>query len=157
MTTPKFEIKKFKVNRGHEGTGFYCHLWVDGVRGAEVIDEGNGGSCHWYWFDQGARKKFEAHVAAQPERPYGNGMEGTCKPDADEVIAGIIDEQEIRKKWARACKTKTLFRLKADKPEEYRVMKAPFTDGLALQLRTKHQDNLLEIINETLNIPQLTT
>ena len=145
----KFEIKKFKSQMGHEGPGFFCHLYVDGVKGAEAIDQGDGGMVYWTWFDQEAKRKFEAHVASLPEREYGEGMEGTYKPDADTAIVDLIAEFETRKTFTRKCKTKTLFRLKGQKPEEYYEMKVAFTSQVAENLRRKHGDNLAEIINET--------
>ena len=39
--------RSFRSRRGHEGPGFYCVLWVDGVKGAEAIDQGDGGPVHW--------------------------------------------------------------------------------------------------------------
>jgi len=67
----KFEIKRFRSQRGHEGPGFYCVLWVDGVKGAEAIDQGDGGMVHWSWFDQEAKRKFDEYVASLPEREMG--------------------------------------------------------------------------------------
>jgi hypothetical protein len=144
---PKFEIKNFKSQRGHEGPGFYCILWVDGVKGAEVINQGDGGMCYWHWFNKEAEKTWVDHVAAQPEledefggKPY--------KQDQDTVIAGLVDDYEIRKHLVRLCKTKTLYRLKKDDSVwEMRVRYAP---EVGAKLRAKHGDNLHEIINETM-------
>ena len=48
----------------------------------------------------------------------------------------------------RKCRTQTLIRLKGDKPDEYRAIKAAFTPAVAEQIRRKYGDRLLEIINE---------
>ena len=65
---PKFELKKFKSQMGHEGPGFYCLLYVDGVKGAEAINQGDGGMVYWHWFDADAKRKFDEHLASLPER-----------------------------------------------------------------------------------------
>ena len=150
---PRFELKKFKSQRGHEGVGFYCLLHVDGVKGAEVIDEANGGMYRWHWFDPEAKRKWDDHVAAQPEEECGLefGLPSMMKkPDADSVMARLADEHQIRETMKRKCRTQTLYRLKGDKPEEYWVQKVKFTAEVARKLRDKYGDALVEIINETL-------
>jgi len=148
---PKFELKKFKSQMGHEGPGFYCLLYVDGVKGAEAINQGDGGMVYWHWFDADAKRKFDEHVAAQPEREMGLefGLPSMMKkPDADDIITNLVCEYELAKAFARKCKTKTLFRLKGDKPDEYRELKVAYSLAVADQLRRKYGDQLVEIINE---------
>lgn len=114
---PKFEIKHFRSQRGHEGPGFYCILWVDGVKAAEAIDQGDGGCVHWHWFDQEAKRKFDEHVASLPEEDIGHGL-GKCKPDADTVIVNLVCEYEMKKKRLarikRDIKKHCCFRLKSE-------------------------------------------
>jgi len=148
---PKLEVKSFRSQRGHEGPGFYCILWVDGVKGAEAIDQGDGGMVHWHWFDQEAKRKFDEYVASLPEREMGAefGLPSMMKkPTADDVIVDLICELEVRKALKRKCRTQTLIRLKGDKPDEYRALKVAFTPAVAEQLRRKYGDQLVEIINE---------
>jgi hypothetical protein len=147
----KFEIKSFRSQRGHEGPGFYCILWVDGVKGAEAINQGDGGRVHWSWFDQEAERKFKEYVASLPEREMGLefGLPSMMKkPTADDVIVDLICELETRRAFQRKCKTKTLFRLKGDKADEYRVLKVAYSPAIAEQVRRNYGDQLLEIINE---------
>jgi hypothetical protein len=148
---PRFEIRNFRSQRGHEGPGFYCILWVDGVRAAEAIDHGDGGPVWWTWFDAEARRKFDEYVAAQPEEPYGHGIGGTLKPDADWVIARLVAEHEVRRKIARGIKTKCLFRLKSDEGKDvaFRTLNMPYGPDAVAYLRKKFGDDLKEILNET--------
>ncbi len=144
-------MKSFKSQRGHEGPGFYCILWVDGVKGAEAIDQGDGGMVHWRWFSQEAKRKFDEYVASLPEREIGleSGLPSCMvKPDADLVINDLVCDLEVRKTLKRKCRTQTLIRLKGDKPDEYRAIKAAFTPAVAEQIRRKYGDRLVEIINE---------
>jgi hypothetical protein len=147
----KFEIKSFRSQRGHEGPGFYCVLWVDGVKAAEAIDQGDGGMLHWHWFDREAERKFKEYVASQPEREMGLefGLPSMMKkPTADDVLVELVGELEVRKALKRKCRTQTLIRLKGDKPEEYRAIKVAYTSAVAEEIRRKYGDRLLEIINE---------
>jgi hypothetical protein len=147
---PKFEIKKFKSQRGMEGPGFSCDLYVDGVRGADVIDHGDGAPIYWFWFNQEAKRVFEAYVASQPEEPNEYGLPPS-KPDADTVMSHIIDQFETRKKILRAAKTKCLFRLKDDGPDvAYRSLNIPYGPDAVKCLHDRFGDRLAEIINETL-------
>jgi hypothetical protein len=124
---------------------------VDGAKGAEAIDQGDGGMVHWQWFSQEARRKFDEYVASLPEREMGLefGLPSMMqKPTADDVIVDLICEPEVRKTLKRKCRTQTLIRLKGDKPDEYRAIKAAFTPAVAEQIRRKYGDRLLEIVNE---------
>jgi hypothetical protein len=147
----KFEIKSFRSQRGHEGPGFYCILWVDGVKGAEAIDQGDGGMVHWRWFNRDAERTFKEYVGSLPEREMGleSGLPSMMKkPTADDVIVDLISELEVRKALKRQCRKQTLFRLHGDKPEEYRAIKVRFTPAVAEEIRRKYGGQLLEIINE---------
>lgn len=54
----------------------------------------------------------------------------------------------MNKAFCKECQTKTLFRLKSDKPEDYRVLEIPYSQELKETLEHHHGDNLAEIINE---------
>jgi hypothetical protein len=138
---PNLEVKSFKSQRGHEGPGFYCVLWVDGAKGAEAIDQGDGGMIYWHWYSPEAKRKFDEYVASLPEREMGLefGLPSMMKqPTADDVIVDLICELEVRKTLKRKCRTQTLIR----------AIKAAFTPAVAEQIRRKYGDQLVEIINE---------
>ena len=143
---PKFEAKKFKSCAGDEGDCISGELHVDGVHAASVNYDGRGGPYRWYWHDKVSQKTFEEFVASRPEVPFGGGMEGTFKPDNDWVFMELCGRIKMRKQ----CKTKTLFRLKHDDPDVYCILNVAFTPLIAGHLRSRHGDNLAEIINETL-------
>jgi hypothetical protein len=148
---PNLEVKSFRSQRGREGPGFYCILWVDGVKGAEAIDQGDGGMVHWHWFDQEVKRKFDEYIASLPEREMGLefGLPSMKKkPTADDVIVDLVGEFETRRTFKRKCKTQTLFRLKGDRPEEYRAIKVAYSPAVAEQVRRQYGDQLVEIINE---------
>lgn len=148
----KFEIRSLKTFRGVEGPAFDCILYVDGVKAADVLNDGWGGCYRWTWLNKEAKVKWDAYVAAQPEEPYGFGMDGTFKPDGDFVVEGLVMALQDRKKMLRQMKTLTLFRLKGDKEKglAYHSVKMPFDHKAIEWLHKKFGDELVEIINETL-------
>lgn len=141
-----FQIKNFKSQRGIEGIGFYCTLWIDGVKAAEVIDEAHGGPYHWHWFDHDAERRWTKYVSEQPESPSLFSGLPPSKADEDEVMADIVERYELTKK----CKNKTLYRVKGQKEGEYWSEKVPFTPQVAERLRNEQPD-LVEILNETIS------
>ena len=65
---PKFEIKKFRSQRGHEGPGYYCELWMDGKLAAHCYDDCNGGSPIVHYVSPQVRHRVLAHIKTMP--PY---------------------------------------------------------------------------------------
>lgn len=94
---------------------------------------------------------YTPEVKARLEAKYGDKLVrilNTEFVDSREAEAARLKKQAARLK--RQCQTKTLFRLKGDKPDAHWIVKAPYTPALAARIRAKHGDNLVEIINETL-------
>ena len=152
---PRFELRKYHKNMGHEGEGFACELWMDGALAAHVIDEGGGGAPMFHWASREMASKVLDHVKTLPEKVYpaGQGMDELRVPaDQETFIWDLVEAHRLRQKCKRAAKTKTLFRLKSDEGTDvaYRTLSAPYSEKAVLQLKTKYGDDLVEIINETL-------
>lgn len=148
---PKFEIRKFKSQRGHEGPGYYCELWMDGKHIAECFDEGNGGPVLVQYDSPEVRQAVYAHIKTLPPHHWeaDQWSEAHDSPMDEELfMMELVEAFEIDKMFKRKCKTKTLFRLKGDKPDEYHIYAKPFTAVLADGMRKHYGDTLLEIINE---------
>ena len=147
---PKFELKKFHQNRGHEGLGYDCELWMDGKLAAHCNNEGGGGSDMIRYATPEMQRKVEAHIATLP--PYHWGEEDFHLDDSpmtiDLLMMTLITEMQTNKAFKRQCKTKTLFRLKGDAADEYHSSKQVFTPKIAEGIRKHYGDQLLEIINE---------
>ena len=144
---PKFELKKFHKNKGHEGEGFYCELWMDGQLVAVVIDEGNGGPPLYQWKSREAREKVYAHIATLPDKHHsaGHGMEAWVeKADEETFICDLVELHHIKK----ACKKHTCFRVKGQEDGSFYELAHPYTPEVAADIRKKHGDNLLVIFNE---------
>ncbi|MCK9459472.1 MAG: hypothetical protein M0R80_07530 [Proteobacteria bacterium] len=145
---PKFELKKFHKNKGHEGEGFYCELWMDGAYVATVIDEGNGGTPLYQWGSREAREKVHAHIASLPDKQYpaAYGMKAwSVKADEETFICDLVELHHIKK----ACKKHTCFHLKGQEGT-YSELNRPYSPEIAAQLRKEYGDKLLVIYNESL-------
>jgi len=152
---PRFELKKYHKNMGHEGEGFNCELWMDGALAAHVIDEGGGGPPLYQWASREMAQKVLDHVKTLPEKVYpaAHGMEAFSRPaDQESFIWDLVAAHLEDKRTRRAAKTKLLFKLKSDAGTDvaYRTLKAPYGEQAAEFVRKKYGDDLLEIINETL-------
>ena len=150
---PKFELKKYKGQVGHEGPGYACELWMDGKLAAHCFDEGNGGSPILQYVSPEVRRQIQEHISTMPPfhweaDDYHNASD---EPMTQELfMLQLVEAHETRKTFVRQCKTKTLFRLKSDKSDEYHICKQAYSPIIVEWLRKQFGDNLVEIINETL-------
>jgi hypothetical protein len=154
---PRFELKKYHKNMGHEGEGFNCELWMDGTLVAHVIDEGGGGAPMFHWATREMASKVLDHIKTLPEKVYPadpkHGIEAFSHPaDQESFIWDLVEAHLEGKRVRRAAKTKLLFTLKSDAGTDvaYRTLKVPYSEQAAEFVRKKYGDDLLEIINETL-------
>jgi hypothetical protein len=153
---PRFELRKYHKNMGHEGEGFACELWMDGALAAHVIDEGGGGPPLYQWASRETASKVLDHVKTLPEKVYPadpkHGINEAFSHPADQesfiwdLVAAHLEDKRTR----RAAKTKLLFKLKSDAGTDvaYRTLKAPYSEQAAEFVRKKYGDDLLEIVME---------
>ena len=155
---PRFELKKYHRNMGHEGKGFACGLWMDGAlaahmirrgrRRASLVPVGESGGCV-----EGSRPPQDLareSLSCRSEARYQRGVQPSCRPG--EFIWDLVAAHLEDKRTRRAAKTKLLFKLKSDAGTDvaYRTLKTPYSEQAAEFVRKKYGDDLLEIINETL-------
>src|ERR1035437_5586271 len=100
MRNPVLTVRKVKTFQGRKGEGFNAELVVDGKPVCFVIDEANGGMFHYDWYKGTDTEEamFDAVVANLPERPYGHGMAGMFKPDADSLMDDLVNKYANWKK-----------------------------------------------------------
>ena len=135
-----YTVTKVKTFQGMEGAGFNATLCKDGEPIALVIDEGCGGCYLCRWLDRAAEAPFKAHVKqVLPNEDF---------EAEDMFIARLIDEWETNRQLKRWCKTKVLFRLKGDRPDEWRNLLAPYSPAAVAHLHKKYDPEIEEIANE---------
>ena len=144
------QIKNYRECAGNEGPAFSCSLWIDGVKVAEVRYDGRGGPYMWRWLHDAANATWAAYVKAQPPMPpLHEGGEPLAIND-DIALEDIFNAERERKQVTRWCKTNVVFRLTTDEPGVFHKFKGQFTPAVKERLGKQYGDQLLEIMNETL-------
>ena len=164
-----YSVKNVKMHQSHDGYGYNCDLYRDGKKVGHCMDDGNGGEMYpidwgkpvdykdevasrkWSEFRKKEQALLDAHIATLPKVPSDLPNLGDLEMDegwfVDELI-NQFEEDKIERKFARDCKTKTLYKLKTDKDGRYWIHKTPYTPQIKAGLEAKHGDQLKEIINE---------
>ena len=150
------ELRNVKEYAGlsHDSIAFNAELWIDGKLAAHVEDDGHGGAVFFRYVDRmHGKSKFEtafnAWVAAMPPTSADDDF-GPMDMDAELRVSQELDRVNLEKVTKRKCARNTLIRLVGDGEHEYRTFKPArkYTPAFAAQLREKHGDNLIEILNE---------
>lgn len=157
----EYSVKNVKSFIGMEGLGFNANLYRGKKKIAFCMDDANGGMVHIDW-DTGGNGGAEGqllrgHVANLPKVISSHDKieltidEGWFVID---LVSKWEDDKEERK-LQRACKTKTLFRCKADvdmHPDEkfqpYWTINKPFNENTRAKLEKEYGHALAQIINE---------
>ena len=137
----KVELKSVKTCKwaSDETTCFNAVIFIDGIRAGTVENDGHGG-CNFYFFtDRKVEEAFKAFAKAETGADF--------EPE-DVYIGKLLDQYETEKQFRRWCKTKTVFRLKGDKPEQWRTLKSPYSPASVQFVRSKYGDQVEEILNE---------
>lgn len=148
-------LKNLKINDrlSDETTCFSATVVLDGKPIGTASNRGCGGCDEYHWTDREAGKRLEEYARTLPKvEAYGM----TFNPDLGSLIADLIDKQEEEKTLRRWCKTQVVFRLKTDKANQWRKLKAPWTKAALKVLREVNGDNLDRVANlELLGEPVL--
>lgn len=148
----RIEIRNLKTFPGMEGQGFSAAIYVDGHRAGEVTDDARGGEFHYRVPDADLRTIL-AYAAEHgkelpPDLKHGLSPDAASRVQLDSLVNDLVTRALEDKTIKRWCSTKTVFRLKGDKPGEYRTIKANYSLKVAEHLREKHGESLEEILNE---------
>ena len=128
--TPALTIAKYKSFPTSDGGAFSCDVLIDGKLAFHVTNGGYGGPDEIDWSPSGGDKspvkaRVLAWVATLPPIVFYNKP---CSMTLDVVVGDAINTMVTARTLKRACAKKTLFRLPTDKPGEWRVIAAPFSD-----------------------------
>lgn len=165
---PVYSVCKVKSFTGMEGPGFNAELCCDGKAVAFAIDEGCGGEVMLQWQDWKETKveaeitrydKTKATIKCSPAeaacRDYcrgklaypGDDTLGDLELDPESLVSNLVFEAQRQARLRRQCRTKTLFRLRSDGPDNYRIVKKKYSAELEDWIRKRHGDDVIEIIN----------
>jgi hypothetical protein len=167
----KYEVKNVKYHRGHEGEPLAeCALYRDGVKVAVYSDGDWGGEANFWWVDKDAPRVevkgvnfsgkplsyqgtpeealLMAHCAAIPptDSKYIKGEKNYTTPDI--FVSDLAADYDNNKRFAKICKTQTMFRVIGQPKGEYKVLKAPFSQQAKEWIANKYGSQVEEIYNE---------
>lgn len=164
-----YEVRNVKGFMGMDVPGYNATLYRDGVKVALVIDEGSGGETQFQWLDWQAPKvevpwqdyqgkPWSVHCTPEEAKLYefirgktwDSKVSGKVQMDIGMFVSGLVDEYENAKRFKRICKDKVLFRVKGDKADEWRTIKAAFSKRVKDYIVSKYGDQLEAIMNESL-------
>lgn len=139
------ELKNLKIHddMSEETTCFSASIYFDGKKIGTVQNKGRGGSHNYYWSDNEAGRRLNEWAKAQPTEFEFDKL--------DQFIDGLIDKAEILAQLKRWVKKATIFRLKGDKPGEWRMVKKGYVLRVVAFL-TKKYGNKLEIVVDPANL-----
>ena len=149
------ELRKVKEYAGlsHDSIAFNAELWIDGTLAAHVEDDGHGGAVFFRYVDRNHGKSefetaFEAWLSAMPPVPCDDF--GPMDMDSELWVGQELDRINLEKTLQRKCARNTLIRMVGDLDTEFRSFKPArkYSPAFAAQLREKHGDKLIEILNE---------
>ena len=157
----KIDIKSYKTCAGRDGVAFSYTLILDGVKAAEVTNEGCGGCNLYRWSDQaGGRSKMKDALLAHCRVavvPIVASWGMACSVDEmhesqilDIVLEEVVGKIEEEKKLKKLCKTKVAFRIKGDPEGTWRTFKADWAAqkiALEFSLKKEFGAKLEEIAN----------
>ena len=145
----KYEVKGIKSFRGNEGYGFNATLYRKGKKIAFVMDSAQGGQHDWEWVDRKLRFEETKLICLVKNIPEcETEFDFTMGVDIDMFISMLVGEKEEYDSFKRKCKTKTLYTLKSDQPNQYWIMNHIYDERVKAHLQKKHGSELVEIINE---------
>lgn len=171
MNKGGYAVRKVKSFRGMEGLGFNAELVRDGISVAFVMDDANGGEYHFEWYDykalrvavKGVNLMGEAfEYQGTPEEALLQGHLNSLPAEEDEFnhkrypvgadgfVGALVDAHENDKRFRRLAKLKTLFRVKGDKPDEWRTINSPYSAAVKKYIIEKHGAEVEVIYNETI-------
>jgi len=144
----KITLKNLKIAAflSQETTAFSATVYVDGVKAGTASNDGHGGSNNYYFDDPKMEAKLEAFAATLPKVKFGDTE---LSMNLDLVIDDLMQKMEEEKRMVRHCKTKTLFLLEGDDPNQgWRTVKSPYNERVQTFLDGKYGSKVVRILNK---------
>lgn len=152
MDAPKVELKNLKFFMGMENQGFNANLYINGLKCAFVIDEGNGGCLNYqpYLYKNPKESEVKKNMALLENyiktMPKVKTEFGDIKMDMDLFIEELINQKEKEKqdkKKVKLMETSFLFGVPNGDSFRYIQFKKPLAE-LARTNKALLQAKLLE-------------
>jgi hypothetical protein len=119
-------VKNIKTFRGHDGQGYNCDVYADGVKAAYVTELAYGGELQIDYVNREMRQKLQTWEKEQPRVTADNIFPEGRDFDIAVFIEGLVyaelNKRRVAAQYKRWLKTKVCFQLPGDKPEEFRTV-----------------------------------
>lgn len=135
-------LSKIKIHpdMSQETNCFSATICLDGKPVGTVRNAGHGG-CNFYdWTDREQGQKIQEWAKTQNTEFQFEQL--------DQVIDQLLAKGEENRQLKKWCKKQTVFRLKGDEKDKWRILKAPFDAKVKAQLVAKCGDKIERIANE---------
>ena len=134
-----FTLKNIKVHNdmSEETLCFSATIYVGKKLAGTVKNEGRGGCNFYWWEDRALGKQIEEWANQQKTRSQYEKL--------DEIVSRMLDRDEVSKQLTKWAKKGTHFRLKGDKPGEWRKVQvggkmAPYTPAVKAWLEKRSEE-----------------
>lgn len=143
----KLLARNIRTFVGREGPGYNASLYVDGVKAADAIDEGNGGCGYQYFQDRELEKRVHAAAENAPKSLVPFEFE-----HLDQILDKLIENAQNNKRFKKLCSKHVVFRLKSHPPAEFASLNVPITRPKIREvLQARYNDDLEYILNDKLD------
>jgi len=142
-----YTVRNVKTFTGMEGPGFSATLCRDGRPVASVLDEAVGASFLFHWKSEAEETALRTLCTQVPPEQF-EGM--SIAYDMDQLVFRLVNDYESDKRLKRMAKTKTLFRIKGDAPDEWWTINAIGPKAVQY-LATKYGDQLETVYGQTIS------
>ncbi|MEI7436000.1 MAG: hypothetical protein WCL16_04230 [bacterium] len=173
----KYTVKAIKSFMGMDCPGFNATLCMDGKKIAEVINDGSGGETRFNWEDRKALKVtipwvdwkgnptmacctpeeagLMEHIRGMRWEDLSGSQDLTGQINPGVFVENLINDFKEQSRFRRFCRTSTLFRIKGDKPDEWRTIEQAFTPQIKALIVGKYGNQVESIMNENVHAATL--
>lgn len=131
---------KISPRQSEETTCFVANLYRDGIKIGQVENTGKGEPNRYAFRTYELQREVEAWAQQQTTEFEFEKL--------DQIVGDLVAAEEVRMRLARLCRTKTLFRLQGDAPDEWRTLRNRFDERVRGFLHSHYGDRLETVANE---------
>lgn len=134
-------LKNVKIHpdMSDETNCFSASIYLDGKKVGKASNSGRGGCNRYDWNSREVGEKIQKWASIQETRYEFDKL--------DQIVDNLLYKWEEIKYLKKACKTKTLFRLKGDREDTWRTVKAAWSQAVHDFMKKKYGDKIERIAN----------
>lgn len=148
MDKALFSLKGHKQMRGMDGYVYDGTLMYDAKPICHYHDQGNGGGMMLHFTKPYGelKNRFNAFIKTLPNSAPDEWFPKGIEASSDGFIEELIIDAEQKKRIKRACKTKTVFRLKGDEGGTFRTLSGGICSAASREWLAKKFGDKVELV-----------